>query len=823
MNDYYIWRKHGKNNLKSSLRYLFILTLITLAQTAYSQAVKGRVIDAEDGSPLLFAHVVYNIDKKLGVTTDDKGYFVIDNYSDIKEVEVSTIGYKTATFVKSDVPRTGTWTILLDPNVESLNEVELMANENPALRIIRNTIKNKEVNDPKLMDSYYYRSYNKNLITYDLTADSAMSSEDSAQWKEDVIQSKTNHLLVIESVTEKFFKEPNNQKEVVIGTRISGFEEPNFGMVPNDVGHFAFYDNTIKLTNKVFLNPIADGADDNYVYFIYDTLYTIPGDTTFVIKYYPESGANFDGFKGIMHINTRHWAIEYVSAEPFNKGKIHLFIEQMYTLQPNDVWFPTQLNFELTLEKVPFRNQGAVLKGKSFLDSIQIDIPIPDSVFSVEEVELDKKAGKVKEEFWEIHRKEELSVKEKATYKKMEEIGDKYEFDFILRSTRHAYQGFLAFGPINVEARKLIAYNDYEGLRLGAGLYTNEEVSEHFSVGGYFGYGFNDKAWKYGTRLQLNLSQKHEITWSFDYQNDVKNPGGINLYYWRKANFANQFFNTEMDLYEQKSTTFAFRLWKYSQFSVGFGQAKHSPTYFYQFTPIPVDSDGSQTFTTTEARLNWRWLYKERLVSNFGQRISMGSNYPVINIAYARGLQNVWDGQFDYNKVELGVKWDHYTAQLGRTLITLEAGFIDNAVPYSLAFGGRPSFNPSFSVVVKNTFQTMRFNEFASDQYAALFLMHDFGPLLLRSGWFRPEFRYFQGISFGSLKNKEFHKGFDFKSLDKGFYESGIVMDNIIRFNLFNTGYLGLGAGAFYRYGPNHLPVMSDNWTFKISFAYQVN
>lgn len=801
---------------------IFLLCALSFLPAA-AQVVKGRVLDASNGDPLPMVNIVYDQANKKGVATDVNGYFTIPNKREIVEIQVSFIGYQNARFSKLDIPLGGTWTILLKPSNETLNQIDVQAGENPALRIVRNCIDNKDINDPKRMKSYYYRSYNKNVLTYDLSTDSLATAQDSAKWLKDVENSKTNHLLVIESVTKKYFKAPNHQKEVVVGTKISGFKEPNFGMIPNDIAHFGFYDNTIKLTNKTFLNPVADGADDNYAYLLKDTIFGNNGDTTFIMDYFPRPGANFEGFTGVLHINSHHWAIEYVTAEPYDRGKIYLFIEQKYELQPNDVWFPRQLNFELTLEKVPFRKQGAVMKGKTFLDSIEIGMEIPDEVFTLMEVELDKKAAKVTDDFWEQNRKEALSVKEVATYDKMDKVGEKYAFDFLLKSSRHAYKGFIALGPINVEAKKLFAYNDYEGLRLGAGLYTNEEVSEFWSIGGYFGYGFSDKAWKYGGKLELTLDRENEVKWFVEYQNDVINPGAINLYYWRRANFATQFFNTNMDLYERRSTSLDFRFYKYSQFRIGFGQHIHKTTYNYQFTPIDADPDNSQTYITTEARFNWRFLYKERLTNNFGQRISMGSKYPVINVTYAHGFKGMWEGQFNYNKIELGVQWDHYTPQLGRTIITFEAGLIDQPVPYSLAFGGRPSYNPSFSVFVKNTFQTMRFNEFASDQYASLFFLHDFGPLLLRSGWFKPEIRYVQGISFGSLQNPEFHQTLNLKTLEEGFFESGIIVDNLIRINVLNTGYFGVGAGAFYRYGANHLPNPMDNWTFKFAFMYSVN
>jgi hypothetical protein len=176
-----------------------------------------------------------------------------------------------------------------------------------------------------------------------------------------------------------------------------------------------------------------------------------------------------------------------------------------------------------------------------------------------------------------------------------------------------------------------------------------------------------------------------------------------------------------------------------------------------------------------------------------------------------------------YNKLEAGISFSRYIKKFGRLRFSFEGGYIDRPLPWSMNFSGRPSFNPSFSVVVRNTFQTMRFNEFSSDRYGALFFMHDFGPLLLRTKKFKPEVRIAHAMTIGSLRSPELHQGVDFKTMEKGYLESGVILDNLIRINMMNAGYIGFGAGVFYRYGAYHLPVERDNYTFKFAVMYSIN
>jgi hypothetical protein len=52
--------------------------------------------------------------------------------------------------------------------------------------------------------------------------------------------------------------------------------------------------------------------------------------------------------------------------------------------------------------------------------------------------------------------------------------------------------------------------------------------------------------------------------------------------------------------------------------------------------------------------------------------------------------------------------------------------------------------------------------------------------------------------------------GINYKTLNKGFFESGIELNQI---------YKGFGLTGFYRYGPNQLPRVEDNIAVKLSFV----
>lgn len=141
-------------------------------------------------------------------------------------------------------------------------------------------------------------------------------------------------------------------------------------------------------------------------------------------------------------------------------------------------------------------------------------------------------------------------------------------------------------------------------------------------------------------------------------------------------------------------------------------------------------------------------------------------------------------------------------------------------MPYGLLFTGEGSGDKSFPVNIKNTFQTMKPYEFLSDRYVNLFFSHNFGSLLFHIKKFRPDITLNNNIGWGNLSNSNSQKLIEFKTKEKGYFESGMQFDNILKINYVNLGYLGFGTGIFYRYGYYSNFNFKDNLAFKITMTY---
>jgi hypothetical protein len=109
-------------------------------------------------------------------------------------------------------------------------------------------------------------------------------------------------------------------------------------------------------------------------------------------------------------------------------------------------------------------------------------------------------------------------------------------------------------------------------------------------------------------------------------------------------------------------------------------------------------------------------------------------------------------------------------------------------------------------------------NEFLSNTYTSLFIYHDFGHLLLKAKkWFHPEFALSQNIGFGWLDHKQNYSYLSIapREMNLGYYESGLLINNIVNLQLYT-----IGIGAFYRWGPYSMDNTADNFAYKISIIF---
>jgi hypothetical protein len=350
-------------------------------------------------------------------------------------------------------------------------------------------------------------------------------------------------------------------------------------------------------------------------------------------------------------------------------------------------------------------------------------------------------------------------------------------------------------------------------------LCTNQKIASFYSIGGYFSYGFKDKAWKYGTFLELFPNWHSDTKLTLKYSHDVMETGGTDFldeYIMNSSEVFRKMYVNKMDFVLKKEVAFSFRVFSNLKFNLFLHQEEKN-VYDYSF-PLnnPDPSAIVNQFMFTEAGINLKLGFHEKFVeSPNGRLISLGTTFPMIWLNYHRGL-NLLNGKYDYSKYELKITKSFLTRVFGKSQFQITAGKAIGNIPLCNLYNS-PGTYQQLGVEAENSFATMKVNEFFSDEFVSLFLKQNFGSLLFSRPSFRPEISLVTNIGYGTMSNPQYHQLVKFKTLEKGYFESGILFDKLL-----SVTFLGYGFGVFYRYGPYAFSAPSKNIACKISLKFNL-
>lgn len=800
---------------------LFILSILTgLSATQAQNTITGSVLDARSGEPLAFVNLLLD-DGPEGSATDIDGKFSIVVNRPVKAISLSYVGYQAAR-----IPVDKTQGLLLKMsrrNIE-LAEVIIVPGENPAHRIIRNVIASRGINDYEKLDAFKYKAYEK--MVFAINADSIMLADtallDTSALKLRKFVEKRDFFM-IENVFERLFKAPNRSVEKVAATRMSGFRDPVFVFLLSQLQTSTFYKEEFRIGDRTYINPISSGSLNRYFYQIEDTVITRT-DSTFVISFRPWKGTNFDGLKGVISITSDGWAIRNVIAEPAVTEKtMSVKIQQLYYKPDSIHWFPKQLNTDIVFRNMEVQaGKGAnnrfhmIARGRTYISEIQINPEIKGSELAMLGTDVDPKATNQSTDFWKQHRIDSLSARELETFRFIDSVGRKANFDRLGRIMDAAMSGRIPVGLVDLDFNRLFRYSKYEGWYAGLGLITNDRISRRFNLNGFWGYGFHDKAAKYGGGFEVVVDRIHEIALGYQYNFDIRENGSTEFPFARKSMIDETFFReiltSRYDRYEQNEVRLKFRAMRHFLFGISAGTTINRSGFDYQFTPLK-DMAGP-AFRFTELKAGFRYAFRERFVRTVRNKISLGSDYPIVTFNYTHGFDDVLNGGFNYDKLDINLVASKYFRFTGRSTLRVQAGLVEGDVPLAVLYNA-PAAYAGFSVQSDGSFSTMRMNEFYSDRYVALFFSHDFESLLFKAGWFQPRPELLFNALWGDMTKPMLHQGVVFDVPRLGYYEAGININNLL-----NLQFYSLGIGGAWRFGPYSLPALSDNLALMLTFKW---
>ncbi|MDG1475957.1 MAG: DUF5686 family protein, partial [Vicingaceae bacterium] len=238
------------------MRFTLFLILLLPTYLFGQHQIIGKVIDRKTKEPLAFVNIVIN-NLNLGTTTDIDGNFKLNSPDLIRTLKLSYVGYK-GQIIK--VENNEDLLIGLSKTSFVLEDFKVLPGINPAERIIKEVVKNRKKNNPEKSLNFKYESYSKIYFSFLLdsmtqhgvdTTQLDFADQKTFDWLED------HYLMMMESVTERKYKQPDKSYEKVLASKVSGFKNPSFALIATDLQSFTFYNSTLKLLENTYVNPIS--------------------------------------------------------------------------------------------------------------------------------------------------------------------------------------------------------------------------------------------------------------------------------------------------------------------------------------------------------------------------------------------------------------------------------------------------------------------------------------------------------------------------------------------------------------------------------------
>ncbi|OCB72608.1 CarboxypepD_reg-like domain-containing protein [Flavobacterium glycines] len=826
------------------MRHLFLFFFFTLTLQAQFR-INGIVKESASNKALAFASITTN--NGINSISDVDGKFEIISSKPITFFYVSYIGYNKT---KIDILNNNRFfNIKLVQNTAKLNEV-VVATQNAANTIIKKTIALKDTNNPeKKLANFAFKTYNKLIVSANpdsisgkidsiivkKTKEGIYFKIDSANYKFKNTVNK-RHLFQTEKVSQFQFSN-NKLKETILGAKMAGLKQPLYEIIAFNLQSFSIYDSKYELFETKYNSPIAQDALKDYNYKLLDTV-AVNGRNAYMIYFKNKKKSKAKGLEGILYIDQNNFAV--AKAIMRIRGLLDISGTHEFEYLANEnLWFPTHKNFRIIKgqndDDINFLGGTIQFDGDMENDfssrkkqpSDYIFLRSESHIFDFEKntnntlknpsfaVAIEKNAFNKEESFWDTYRKDNFDIRNQKTYSALDSIAVRKKIAHRVQLGKKVINGYLPIGFFDMDLRKLFSYNNYEGFRLGLGGITNERLSKYFRMEGYYAYGTKDGIFKGSIGAAAKIDSEANSWLGISYTDDVREIASTSftiekkpfkIYDPRPINIST-FYNyvSWKSYFETKKIPKTESIWELNHSEI-------QPKFDYTFSN---NNKLYTNYTMTTAMVSLQWSpFSDFMQTPTGQ-IEIEKRFPKFTFQYTQSLGRLWNNDFDFSKFDFKTEYEKKYLNGQKTSLLFQAGYALGDIPLTHLYNTSPNNITKETIIQritfggKNSFETMFFNEFFSNKYALFQFKHAFNRVTLFKK-VKPSLVLVSRMAWGNLNHPEQHLGLNFKTLDRGFFESGIELNQI-----FN----GLGLTAFYRYGPNQLPKFEDNIAIKLSYV----
>lgn len=667
-----------------------VLMLVLCLGFCFGQnpVITGTVSDSL--GPVSFAGI-WCAESHTGVVANEAGQFNIILPNGSKTLQFRALGYATQTLniVNLKVPRI---TITLHPESYTLNEIEILSGDDPAVAIIQRALQ-KQPQYLQQTSTYSCNTYIKGLQHIDRIPKNASRLVSLSKGSIRDTQALKGTVYLSESISQYHSAAPNDEKEIMISSKLSGnnrsFSFNNYsGMKLN------LYKPFLSLgaaTERPIISPLNAAAFSYYRFFLKGT-FTENGQRIHKIKVVPIS-KNEPCVYGHMYIHDSTWQVcgyEMV----ISKARQLQFADTL-ELACRYVWLPDDLLWMPQLQELRFNFNVFGFKGSGYfiasLTQYKINPETVKGFFNAAAIEIQNGSNTKDSTYWNAQRPIPLTHDERADYRRKDSV---FAFEQQTRVMDSVDRIKNRFKPLCIltgytwqKRSQQVSYNVFglldegwqfntvEGHHLGTEiqrLWRDSTYREHesalqlsyafalkrFNISGYHQFLYNPlKNSSIKIVVQNGVQSFQPLLPFFKFQNTwyslFAQLNYLKLYWSRslklvyESEWSNYCFFKGRFSFEERS---ALQNTDLSTWYKGFGNTYMSNAPFHP-------NNNNLIFKTQYAsiqELEWTFRFKQRYIALPHLKINNGSPYPKVQIGFksALPLNKDW-AQFIFTRISL--------------------------------------------------------------------------------------------------------------------------------------------------------------------------
>ncbi len=691
-----------------------LLFCIAVSGPCGAQAV-GTVTDTT-GEPIPFVNIYIEGTLK-GTTTNDGGTYVLPLTGGKDQVIVfKALGYKTEKKTLMPQQTSVELHVVLQEESVQLIGVELTANDNPALDIIRKAIAKRKSNKERL-SQYTARFYSKGLIRIQ-GAPERILGQDLGDFGGGLDSTRTGIVYLSETFSD-IARNGKEFKETIVASKVAGDDSGFSFNAASDV-EFSLYDNTFGLGGAAQLvSPLADNAFSYYDYRLTGTFYEDGKTLINQIELRPKRPQD-KTFSGTVYIVEDDWSVYAVDLKTTGQQAQIVpvdtfFLKQRFNYsQEHKVWLKVLQSLDFQYSILGFKGDGRFTAAYTDYD---VEPAFTKTDFSNNILDFEKDANKKDTAYWENLRPVPLTPEETTDYERKDSIqvirksqpyldsldrkGNRFKWSNLLFKYTYSNTFKDTYYVVGSPLQSML-FNTVQGWHGSLSLdyiKLNEEKGTRLGLGGRLNYGLSDKrlrptltmGYRFNqfSRPYLRLRAGNEVV-QFNEEEPITPLGNTITTLFFENNFAKFYDRTFAELFHSIEITNGIR----GRVALAYEDRKplfntttstffnDNVTAFTSNNPLdPTNTNNAAIVDHTLAKLDvgMRIRFGQKYLSYPDEKINLpDERYPVLYLGYENGfLSNNGNNHFHQFRIRLAQRFA--LADKGRFAYNLRAGSFLNA------------------------------------------------------------------------------------------------------------------------------------------------